>query len=256
MSFYQHPANVMAPSVTTILQTVASEALYRWKLNHAVDIINNNYAAYSQEEDVHAAVEKVSGVEADIGTWLHSLAEVRLNGWPDDPAIPDILIGHEETLERLTENFDAYLRYLIETYALDVIATEAVVHGTMYCDEYKSQPMYYSGTTDAILQLDNTIILLDFKTSKAVFDNYAAQVAGYAYAWNQAPAVLRNELPRVRRLQVVRINKMEKGEPYYIHEFSREQAKLAYWMFYHAISLWYLRSGLWGDVLANTLMDV
>ena len=253
MSFYDHPLGVQAPSVTTILHNLAGEGLFYWQLNKAMEMIGEQDIDVSDKRNhiiVRRKLENLSTVEAAMGTWLHTVAEKRLLGrlpigskWPPI-GINKTLQPFEEQLQLLVANLDLWL---LSIKGYKTIRVEQAVHGVIHHENGK--PMYFSGTADDVLELNGKVTLLDLKTSKDIYDNYAAQVAAYGYAWNNSGAIRSQGLPKIQRLQVVRINKLETGKPFYILDVNGDTARLAWDLFKSSISQWYIRSGRWGDIL-------
>ena len=247
--YYDHPAGVEAPSVTTILGAVAAEALYNWKLENALKLIRDNKVDLTVPKSLKGAIlwaEEQASIDAELGTWLHKLAENRLLSNKSAivyPKVPDILQGHEETMEIMASNLETFLS-AIKPYG--TIACEYTVHGDL--DGVNDNIGYYSGTIDAVLEYGGRIILLDFKTSYGTYDNHLAQVAAYGYAWNNDRV---NNKPRVKALCVIRIGKTKDAAPYHSEYCSGKKARLSLSLFQTAMNLWYIRSGRWGDILTK-----
>ena len=117
------------------------------------------------------------------------------------------------------------------------LATEVVLHG-----ELSGKPVaYYSGTADAVIQVDdNRRAMIDFKTSKAPYDNYGEQLAAYAKAWNET-----YPQEKVNRLWLVRIDKNKKIDNPEIHE---PDPHLSLALFKSSILTWYITNKMWGSV--------
>lgn len=171
-----------APSVTTILtQLNKGDALSQWKINCALDYLAKK--ADARDLDRHFtgakwAWQTVSKRATDIGTTLHDSIEDYLR---DGKPFPDPTCVEEENC------FTAAMTFLIE-HDIEPLDIEFEVNG-----------LGYGGRADLICKMDGTLWLLDWKTSKAVWDEYRIQLAAY-----------RHEAPiQVERHGVVRFDKYE-----------------------------------------------
>ena len=248
--FYDHPAGVEAPSVTTVLETVSTESLWRWKQKKILEYIRDegiNMRDRGAVPHMITHIENLAEEEAAIGTWLHSLAENILKGSNAIPECPEILQHRQVTLELLQSRLLTYLKS-IGNYR--VIGSEIIIHGQMELDEGIG---YFSGTADALLGLGarKKINCLDFKTSFGTYDHHVAQVCAYGYGWNTHTVRMTPKLPRVEGLCIVRINKGTKSEPYHTEFVRAKAARMGLSLFKSALNTWYLRSGLWGRILSE-----
>jgi hypothetical protein len=130
-------------------------------------------------EDVARLVEAVGIVEAtkklahmpraewdakaDLGSRVHTLCELELRGReirPTDEEAPYI---------------EALRRFIADAHPMPLALEEMVA----YEDE---AGIAYAGTLDAVLAINGTRWLVDFKTGKDLWDETALQLAGYAFA--------------------------------------------------------------------------
>ena len=256
--FYNHPAGVEAPSVTSLLGGVGEERLYNWRLKNALKYIkdeNIDLSVPKAVEMVFDIVQDLSIVEADLGKWLHVYAEFYFAGKPTDilydravlsSIITDLehdVLYKRDTLEIMERNF---LKFIASLGQYKVIASEEEVHADM--DGPLGLPAYYSGKLDTILQQNRRNALLDFKTSWQAYDNHAAQVAAYGYGWNNDQKMM-GGTDLVNALWVVTIGRTKNAKPFNITIITGDHAKRALELFRTALNLWYLRSGRWGDIL-------
>ena len=103
------------------------------------------------------SIEKTSTSAADYGTYAHYLIESIIKG--ENPQIPK---EYEETIH-------AFNRWRSQ-FDIDIVFSEICVYSKKYS---------VAGTLDAIGIKDNKLILVDWKTSKALYPEYALQAGGY-----------------------------------------------------------------------------
>ena len=268
MRFYDHPQWGKVPAVTSLLQEIAQESLHRWKLNNLLKLVREGEITITENTtpaSLMKRADKLSQTAAEMGTWLHLIAENVFRGEytiePDNPhyqflhlptylQVPKHLEEEVETLERLFKNLCIYMKAIT---GYKSIATEQRIFGRLAGPE--GQDAYFAGTADQVIELYTKIILLDFKTSWATYDNHMAQVAAYGCGWNQGGLFGGLEgsldIPRIQRLQVVRIGKSPGARPYHVQSVSPQAAKNSLYLFQCALNQWYLRSGKWGPILED-----
>ena len=134
------------PSVTTIIDVLSKPGLDRW------------YGRLGLAE-----AEKQKNEAAEFGSTVHGLIEAIYQG--QDPEISD------PRVKKAITNFKKWADHHIEEW---VAFEKAIFH-----DE-----LLYAGTVDAFAKLkgSNRLVLVDFKTSKKVRDEYYLQVAAYVRA--------------------------------------------------------------------------
>lgn len=173
------------PSVTTILDVIASPALMGWmakngtaKLNVFDQVIkettpDEKYGILRKlAEDRWKLTEdtafwksgKETGAEAaDYGTMAHAWLQAHLEGKDVDL----------EALPGPARNaVNAYLKWETEHH-LETIKTEQTFYNCK---------LNYAGTADWVGNLDSVLSVGDWKTSTGIFFNYAIQGWGYALA--------------------------------------------------------------------------
>ncbi len=134
------------PSVTTILNELSKPGLEKW------------YGRLGTTE-----AERQKNAAADFGSRVHSAIEAIYQG--QEPNFED------EKLKTVVSNFKKWAEANISEW----VAFEKAV----YHDE-----LLYAGTTDAFAKLKGSerLVLVDFKTSKKIRDEYYLQVVAYAKA--------------------------------------------------------------------------
>lgn len=117
---------------------------------------------------LYAEAEKA----ADIGTLAHAMVEAHIKG--EDPE--GVFNGASEDHRAKARNaFSEYLEWAAQT---DVRITEQEMH--LVSEEHR-----FGGTPDAIGVIGNSLCLLDWKTSNAVYCDYAIQLAAYRHLWDE-----------------------------------------------------------------------
>jgi hypothetical protein len=111
-----------------------------------------------------AALKQVPWTQRDEaairGTDVHALAEKIVHGESVD--VPEHLVGHVEGFANL-----------IDEIGLVPVLTERPVINRKW---------WYAGTFDLVAEVAGEVLLLDTKTSKAIYGSVACQVAAYANA--------------------------------------------------------------------------
>lgn len=114
---------------------------------------------------------------ADIGTCAHGMVEMSVNKRPlnEIAAYLAATLSDDAMREKAHNAYRAY-----ETWAknFDVRIIEQEL-------QLVSEQHRYGGTLDAIGIIGNQLVLLDWKTSNAVYSDYLVQLAAYAGLWNE-----------------------------------------------------------------------
>jgi hypothetical protein len=157
------------PSVTSILQAIAKPALVQWAARRVAEAVvaEAEVIARLARLDPAGTVERLARAPwrektdaGRVGTALHKGAEAIATG------------GRFEvtpTTEGLVRHFLGFVRERRPTFRL----TEATVY---------SRQHRYAGTLDAIVTIGGQTVLLDYKTSKSIYPEYALQLAAYRHA--------------------------------------------------------------------------
>ncbi len=118
--------------------------------------------------NIHEVKEKA----ADVGTYAHALAEAVINGVPT-PEPPK-----EFTKEQIQQAQNAYMSFLTWQQHSRLVVVEQEI-------SYVSEELRFGGTPDGIAIVDDKPALLDWKSSKRVYDYYVIQVAAYKHLWEE-----------------------------------------------------------------------
>lgn len=153
---YKLKDGTRVPSVTTILHDMRIPGLEKWAWECGV-------AGLKYEE--------VRDQAADIGRLAHYLIMCHLREETPDTASysPDNLKQAESCL----------LQYLEWEKSHDV--KPILIEQPLVSERYR-----YGGTIDLLAEVDGELVLIDYKTGKAIYDNYFYQVAAYQRLLNEA----------------------------------------------------------------------
>ncbi|HXF89553.1 MAG TPA: PD-(D/E)XK nuclease family protein [Xanthobacteraceae bacterium] len=154
---YRDLAGNRLPSVTTIISRFKdSGGLIHWAWQLGID--GKDYRQERQKA-------------ADAGTIAHQMIEAHIKGEPWKPAEP----ADADVLAKARAGFAAYLKWA-EMSRLVIRHTEVPL-----CSETHK----YGGCLDAIGTLDNQLILIDWKSSNAIYHDYLIQMAAYKALWEE-----------------------------------------------------------------------
>lgn len=156
---------------------------------------------------------------AEVGTAAHRMIECHLTG---------------ETFE--TERYSPHTVGLAENalisfyewadrHRVRVIATEM---------QLVSDRLRYGGTIDCLCEMDGELTLLDFKTSKAIYDEHFIQLAAYR-------ALLEEAGHKVARCRILRVGRDESEG---FEERSMSDTSKHFEIFQHLLAVYYLRKEL------------
>lgn len=134
----------------------------------------------------------------DVGHLVHSMVEATIHGQAK-PRIPD------EFSERVTSAYGAWERWF-EANRFEIVATEI----PLVSEQWK-----FGGTIDTVgRDHRGELVLLDWKTSNAVYADYLLQLAAYGELWNEcAPS---DDLKLMGGFHLVRFSK-EHGDMEHRH---------------------------------------
>src|SRR5574343_1324240 len=161
----------IVPSMSAVLSAAINKSapLMQWSANCAVDAM----LAGATPAEARVAFKAVSGAATDTGTIVHNWIE---DYWKH-PGVPPTI--PEET--EAANTVDAFLNWLTDN-KVTPIATEKL----LYSKKYK-----VAGTTDLIALVNDRLTVIDYKTSKKIYDQYALQTAGYVYMLKEEMAYIK-----------------------------------------------------------------
>jgi len=174
---------VRLPSVTTVLDKVyprpaltnwaakkSRDGVRDWLLPHVGEPLTVSLLDDAVEKGGKLAAKKESSAARDLGTLAHTMIDEYLRGrtqWEDS-----------EDSDELRPVMQAFLDWK-GSQDLKLVDTECAVYFT-----HPDHPTHgYAGQVDALWEKpDGSLLLTDWKTSKAVYDNYHTQLAAYGAA--------------------------------------------------------------------------
>lgn len=167
---------VYLPRVTSILGAIAKPQLEKWKIERALDVVRQELSSFSGQtvrvtpewiDELMARSrrepERIASEAADVGTRAHD-------------AIFKLSQGIEPQMDaEIIPCVEAFSEWKSKA-GIEIEAGEVRVASLKYG---------YAGTLDGIGRKNGELILLDWKTSKAIYREYAMQVAAYCKAWEE-----------------------------------------------------------------------
>lgn len=170
----------VVPGTTSITGVIdKSYALIWWAVNEARDYILDEMEpgkAYDEVEidelaqGARLAHKRSSGKALAIGTVVHTYAEnwikAQLNG-TEEPEMP----ANDQAQESAIEFLD-----WVEENDIEFLTSEQMVYHPMFG---------YAGTYDAKAIVNGDLLVIDFKTSKGIYDEYYLQSVAYMRAEQQ-----------------------------------------------------------------------
>lgn len=163
------------PSATTVLSLLDKPALIQWAANMACDYVREQVAGkgFLGEDEVVGWLEdakynykKASKKALGIGTTVHDAAEAYLKKGTE----PDFDLA---TQPEICSSWEAFKKWIDKNNVVP-IEIECEIHGEGY-----------AGRADLVCKLNNVLTLVDFKTSKGHYPEYALQTAAYREGYNR-----------------------------------------------------------------------
>jgi len=168
---YRTPDDMLVPSVTNVIGILDKPALPRWAaklvaeramhLKHSLANMDDNEVV----DTLKGAPWSKSKRAADRGTDIHAYLEARLNRLEPEE-LSDDAVPYKQAAD---DWFDA-----VGASFEDVQTEVTLFHPS------------YAGTTDLIGILDGAACIVDFKTSKAIYDEAALQLSALAGCYTDA----------------------------------------------------------------------
>lgn len=159
---YYQRNNKLYPSVTSILSnSLISIYLANWQLDISAQFVIENIKQISEMEPVLAkeliiaASTKIKNKAGNRGTKLHEWICSK-----DDKYITEEIAGYCEQYKKW-----------VEKYEVDTRESEIVC--------YTDKPFAYAGTIDAICIIDGKKWIIDFKTSRRIYNHTWLQLIAY-----------------------------------------------------------------------------
>lgn len=218
---YRDPrSGELVPSVTNVLGVINKPALPRWAAKEVAAAAVAMKASLAGMDDAEVmdvlkgAPWRRSTRAADRGTTIHAYLEAALMGAP------------VQRVEGQAADYRAAADAWLDWWKPEPVHLERTVFGDGY-----------AGTGDAWLRMDGEVWLVDFKTSKAIYDEAAMQLAALAAAPLMAVGEELIEAPTPARLAVVRIGTDGEHETRLVAdpatEYAAFRAALEVWRWQH-----------------------
>lgn len=158
--------------VTSALNIIAKPQLLYWAVDLAVKHIQRNLLPGKPYDEIQLdrllkearwAHKRTSGEAQDMGKMVHKFCEEWIAG--KNPKLP-----YNAEVKNSCQQF---LKWVDEN-EIEFLESERVVY---------SKSLNYAGTADFICKIDGMTLLGDFKSSKAIYDEYFFQTASYTQAY-------------------------------------------------------------------------
>lgn len=192
---YEHPVSGLSyPSVTTVLNTIGKgDALKHWAANIVAEYAVKNKATWIALDDAAAIDllkrEPMRSLDraSNRGTNVHAIAEA----YATTGSMPE-----------WADSIDGYVKAL-KLFFEDHRPEPVLIESTVFNEE-----VGYAGSFDLVCKLDafpDALVMLDYKTSKAIYPDTAAQLAAYAFAPEYADINSKiHPMPKCDRAVIVR----------------------------------------------------
>lgn len=172
--FYIDPADahIKVPGVTSVVGMLPKDFLTFWAAKEAADAAVTNWDIVSKliERDPAGAVDylknahrRKSKAASDLGSTAHDYFE-------------RLARGDSINLRHVHADVKPHVRWF-EEFLQEVQPEFLHLEETVWSDAF-----HYAGSFDAIARVDGEIVVIDWKTSKAVYDSVALQLSAYRYA--------------------------------------------------------------------------
>ena len=168
---YNSPDGTLVPSVTNVIGIMDKPALPRWAAKMVAERAMTMKHALANMSD-NEVVDVLKGAPwsksqraADRGTDIHAYLEARLNGLK-----PERLSDDAEPFKDAADDWFDRVGGLF-----DNVQTEVTLFHPLY-----------AGTTDLVGQVDGRWFIVDFKTSKAIYDEAALQLSALSGCYTMA----------------------------------------------------------------------
>lgn len=125
--------------------------------------------AFKQGQSGAAHLYEQAEKAADIGTLAHALIEAHINGEIAKSPAP----VEQTMLDKAAQAFEQYCAWERQTRITMLYKFQEI---QLVSPVYK-----FGGTPDAIGEIDGKFVLLDWKTSNAVYPDYLVQLAAYKH---------------------------------------------------------------------------
>ncbi|EHM24231.1 hypothetical protein SPW_7325 [Streptomyces sp. W007] len=172
--FYVDPddGRIKVPGVTSVVGMLPKDFLTYWAAKQSAEAAVNNWDIVSKlcERDPAGAIDylksahrRTSKAASDLGSTAHDYFERLARG--DNVPLRQV---HADVKPHVT-----YFKQFLDEIQPEFLHLEE----TVWSDVHQ-----YAGSFDAIAKIDGEVVMVDWKTSKDVYDSVALQLAAYRYA--------------------------------------------------------------------------
>lgn len=185
------------PSVTSILSTISKPGLISWEKEVAIDYARVNISKYIKNiedknlDGLHEIFENaknqpnfIKTKAGEFGTKAHKFIELLLQKNVD----ADV----QTNMKWIYKNFNDWQN----EYNFKSLEEEKYLYSSKYG---------YAGTADSIGLVNETLFMLDWKTSKSLYIENLLQVSAYANAYTEMTG------DKISNAGVLRLNKYKSG---------------------------------------------
>jgi hypothetical protein len=236
-TFYTDKTGVLGERVTSIIDILDKPQLIYWAVNCAMDKMEEMLKGKCDEafidkikREAKNARFKKSGEALDIGNDFHKLAEVYATG-----TTPDIS-PYDDVVKRC---FEAFVKWA-EDNKVEFLESEKMM---LYKEEFTDLngnlfTAGYGGTCDLLCKINGELALIDYKTSKAIYEPaYPMQLVAYKMAYEQELGIFPKKEQLINKCGILRVvkNKEDFNEEdgFESKLYSVDTMKLYEPMFYH-----------------------
>jgi tRNA(Leu) C34 or U34 (ribose-2'-O)-methylase TrmL len=166
---YRNAKGIRVPSVTTVIGRFKdSSGLIKWAYRQGREHEHLRHTGGEDPGDLYAVTKKA----ADAGSIAHDMIERHILSGTESDAIPAQWEDAEHNVKLLALNsYRQFVKWQAQT-RIRVIETET---GGV------SEQYQYGGTFDGVGEdSEGKLVLIDWKTSNAVYEDYLVQLAAYA----------------------------------------------------------------------------
>jgi hypothetical protein len=156
--------------------------------------------AFKQGQSGAASLYEKRDEAADIGTRAHAMIEAHING-----EVP------VEDNEQAINAFNMYLKWEKQTNLKMLSRYQEI--------QLVSPEFRFGGTPDAIGEIDGEVVLLDWKTSSAIYPDYLIQLAAYQHLVNDGYAMATGKPMGIRVGSGVHLLRFAKNYPDFNHHY-------------------------------------
>lgn len=204
---YYNRQGYEVPSCTNVVKLLNKPELVGWA----------NYMGFKRINTTRFLQQK-----AEYGTYCHDLAEQYLQG----------IILSKDTSDKVSFDERSDIIYRLQILGnkfkdadMNILGMELQMHGSRF-----------GGTLDLLVNIPskNRLILLDFKTSKSVYDSHLIQLAGYSLLLEELYGL------SVTDVGVILLSK-DPDDPSFINLLSRQDNRLNEQIFQKLLDIYWIR---------------